>query len=124
MKFTIRDHLMDFSVKDSSKKFIEIQGCQMQLVVASKNLFSNVSISNYETKSAEIPYKSIKSIKSMKYLESSESRNLSEEEFYNAKDSEIFEYGENRSMNELINEAKPNLIKTFDYLFVNKSHCG
>jgi len=115
---------MDFSVKDSSKKFIEIQGCQMQLVVASKNLFSNVSISNYETKSAEIPYKSIKSIKSMKYLESSESRNLSEEEFYNAKDSEIFEYGENRSMNELINEAKPNLIKTFDYLFVNKSHCG
>ena len=80
------------------------------VIMASKNLFSCASTTNYETKSAcNVPQ-----------FKSSEFKNISFlPEDFNAKNSDISEYSGNISMYDLIKNTN----NTAEYLFLNKSNC-
>lgn len=129
-KFTIHDPLMRFSPNAPTNECFEVKinefnaNIQKKVIVASKNLFANaVSISNFETKSMDIFIKSSKSMESRQIIGDLR-MDLSRDDFYNAKGSEISEHSGTKSILDLLNEARPNVIKTSEFLFVNKSHYG
>ena len=118
-KFTIHDPLMRFSPKAITNERFEVKihefntNIQKQVIVASKNLFTNPSISNFEIKSLDV------------FIKSSDLRmDLDRDDFSNAKGSEISEHSGTKSILDLLNEARPNVIKASEFLFVNKSSYG
>ena len=128
-KFTIHDPLMRFSPKAITNECFEVKihefnaDIQKNVIVASKNLFTNASISNFETKSMDVLIKSSKSMESRQIIGDLR-MDLSRDDYYNAKGSEISEHSGTKSMLDLLNEARPNVIKTSEFLLVNKSHYG